>query len=85
MCNSAPSEILALIALRKREIIFKKIRDITKSNLDLLDDYFQRHSEIFQWERPRAGFVGFPKLKLKINIETFAWVPRRRKRANLTR
>ncbi len=72
MCNSAPSEILSVIALRNKERILQKIKGITKQNLDLLDNYFQCHSDIYQWERPRAGFVGFPKLKLKINIETFA-------------
>ncbi|MBS0351608.1 MAG: aminotransferase class I/II-fold pyridoxal phosphate-dependent enzyme [Proteobacteria bacterium] len=72
MCNSAPSEILALIALRNKEQILKRVQGITQHNLDLLDKYFHRYPEVYQWERPRAGFVGFPKLKLKINIETFA-------------
>ncbi len=72
MCNSAPSEILALIALRNKAQILERIKGITKHNLDLLDNYFQRYSDIYQWQRPRAGFVGFPKLKLKVNIEIFA-------------
>ncbi len=72
MCNSAPSEILALIAMRNKQQILERNRTIAKTNLDLLDNYFQRNSDIYQWERPRAGFIGFPKLKLKVNIETFA-------------
>ncbi len=72
MCNSAPSEILSLIALRNKERILERIQNITKPNLDLLDNYFQRNADVYQWERPRAGFVGFPKLKLQINIETFS-------------
>lgn len=72
MCNGAPSEILAIIALKNKEKILQRNRAIAKKNLDLLDDYFQRHAEIYQWRRPRAGFVSFPKLKLDINIEKFA-------------
>jgi aspartate/methionine/tyrosine aminotransferase len=72
MCNSAPSEILALIALRSKERILERNKVIAKDNLDLLDNYFQRHADIYQWERPRAGFICFPKLKLQADIETFA-------------
>ena len=57
---------------QEKKQILKRVKGITWHNLDLLDKYFQCYSDIYQWERPRAGFVGFPKLKLKVNIETFS-------------
>jgi aspartate/methionine/tyrosine aminotransferase len=62
ICNSAPSEILALIALRAREQVLNRTRSIVKANLELLDSFFSRNAERFQWTRPRAGTVCFPKL-----------------------
>lgn len=72
ICNSAPSEILSLIALRNKEHILKRNRNIAKNNLDLLDNFFNRYSALYDWYRPIAGFINFPKLKLEINIDEFA-------------
>ena len=62
ICGSAPSEILALIALRAREHVIGRSRDIIDRNLPLLDDFFGRHETRFSWVRPRGGSVGFPRL-----------------------
>ena len=62
ICNSAPSEILALIGLRARDALLARVRDIIASNLSILDDFFERNAERFTWVRPRASSVGFPKL-----------------------
>ena len=62
ICGSAPSEILALIALRARAHIIGRSRDIIARNLPLLDDFFHRHETRFSWVRPRGGSVGFPRL-----------------------
>lgn len=61
ICNSAPSEILGLIALRARGAILARAREIVRSNLALLDDFFERNTWC-SWVRPRAGSVGFPRL-----------------------
>lgn len=71
ICNSAPSEILALIALRNKQTILQRNIAIAKNNLDLLDQFFNQYSSLFEWYRPNAGFINFPKLKLNINIESF--------------
>lgn len=71
ICNSAPSEILALIALRARETVLARTRSIVTANLELLDSFFSRNAERFQWIRPRAGTVGFPKL-LGVDVDEFA-------------
>ena len=62
ICGSAPSEILALMALRARGRVIGRSRDIIARNLPLLDDFFGRHAAHFSWVRPRAGSVAFPRL-----------------------
>jgi aspartate/methionine/tyrosine aminotransferase len=62
ICNSAPGEFLAEVALRHRREIAGRNIGIIRSNLDLLDGFFSRHAGAFQWKRPRAGSIAFPKL-----------------------
>lgn len=62
ICNSAPSEFLAELALRHREKLVARNMGIIAVNLDLLDSFFARHSDRFAWQRPRAGSIGFPQL-----------------------
>jgi aspartate/methionine/tyrosine aminotransferase len=62
ICNSAPSEVLALIALRARERVLARSQRIIAENLTLLDAFFERHRGRVEWVRPRAGSVAFPWL-----------------------
>ncbi len=71
ICSSAPSEILAIMALRVKENIIERNLTIIKNNLMLLDDFFQDYSELFTWNRPKAGPIAFPKLNAEVNIEDF--------------
>ena len=59
ICNSAPSEILTLMALRQQSGILKKNQRILEENLGLLDTFFGRHEEKFSWMRPSGGCTGF--------------------------
>ncbi len=61
VCNSAPSEILALAALRARETVLARSRGIIGLNIALLDRFFERWRGVFDWVRPHAGTVGFPR------------------------
>jgi aspartate/methionine/tyrosine aminotransferase len=72
ICNSAPSEILALIALQNEEKIHSRNLDILKTNLKLLKLFFQDHSDVFEWYEPKGGCIAFPKLILKQNVYDFA-------------
>jgi aspartate/methionine/tyrosine aminotransferase len=63
ICSSAPSEVLALIALRARDKVLDRSRGILARNLPLLDAFFARRAEHFSWVRPRAGSVGFPRMQ----------------------
>jgi aspartate/methionine/tyrosine aminotransferase len=62
ICNSAPSEFLSEIALRHREQLADRNLQIIRHNLDLLDDFFSKHTNQFTWIRPKAGSIAFPKL-----------------------
>jgi len=70
ICNSAPSEFLAEVALRNRHKLINRNLGIIKSNLEVMDEFFTRHSSLFTWIRPQAGSMAFPKL-LRGDIEEF--------------
>ena len=70
ICNSAPSEFLAELALRHRDQIAGRNLQIIHSNLARLDDFFSRRADRFSWVRPKAGPIAFPRL-LKGDVETF--------------
>lgn len=71
LCNSAPSEILSLIALRAKDRVLERSRAIIGHNLELLDAFFARNDDRFAWVRPRAGSVCFPTL-LRGDVDEFA-------------
>ena len=71
ICSSAPSEILAIMALRAKEKIFQRNLDLIKGNLMTLDHFFAKHEAFFDWHSPNAGPIGFPKLKTKTDITDF--------------
>ncbi len=62
-CPSRASEIQAIMTLRASDIIIKKNLNIIKENLRLLDQFFDKHEDLFEWIRPIAGTVGFVKFK----------------------
>jgi aspartate/methionine/tyrosine aminotransferase len=62
ICSSAPSEILALIALRAGDRVLDRSRRIIAANLERLDAFFEDWADRFSWVRPRAGSIGFPRL-----------------------
>ena len=62
ICSSAPSEILALIALKNGDKIIKKHLARIRKNLAILDAFFKRNETLFSWVRPKAGTICFPRL-----------------------
>jgi aspartate/methionine/tyrosine aminotransferase len=61
ICNSAPSEILALIALRARDQILARNRDIVATNIPIFTEFFAQYPDLFEWRPPQGGCVGFPR------------------------
>jgi aspartate/methionine/tyrosine aminotransferase len=71
ICNAAPSEVLSLIALRARERVLARSRDLLSRNLAVLDGFFARRADTFRWVRPRSGSVAFPKLLKELPVAEF--------------
>lgn len=62
ICNSAPSEFLAEVALRQRDTIFQRNLKIVRRNLDVLGQFFGEFQGLFNWHPPGAGPIAFPSL-----------------------
>lgn len=72
ICNSGPSEVLSLIALRARDVLLDRARGIIRSNLERLDRFFGDWPGTVEWIRPRAGTVAFPRLVDGSSVDGFA-------------
>ena len=72
ICSSAPSEILALIALRARQAVLARSRGIVGANVALLDEFFACHADRWTWVRPRGGSIAFPRLLDTETASSFA-------------
>ncbi len=70
ICNSAPSEFLAEVAMRNRQKLSERSLHIIKNNLTVIDDFLIRYADLLSWVRPKAGSMGFPRL-LKGEVEEF--------------
>ena len=62
ICSSAPSELLVALALRHAESLVERSRRTVLANLPLLDAFIERRAEMFEWVRPSAGPIGFPRV-----------------------
>ncbi len=63
IANSAPSEFLATTALAVGEQIQARNRAIIAANVPLLETFFERHADRFDWSPPQGGCVCFPRLR----------------------
>lgn len=71
ICSAAPSEVLALIAVRAADhLIGRALTGITQ-NLGLVDEFIGRRPDALRWVRPRAGSIGFPELLLGMRVAEF--------------
>ncbi|MER3483329.1 MAG: hypothetical protein C4332_09485 [Meiothermus sp.] len=71
ICNPAPSEFLSALALRHREVLIARNLSIVHANLPLLETFLARHSHLFEWVKPAASPIGFPKFKLERDVTEF--------------
>ncbi|MEM7362135.1 MAG: aminotransferase class I/II-fold pyridoxal phosphate-dependent enzyme [Bacteroidota bacterium] len=71
ICNSAPSEVLSLIALRAKEKVIARNRKIVLDNLSLLDAFIERNKERVSWVRPQSGTMALLELLLPVSVEDF--------------
>ncbi len=71
ICNSAPSEMLARIALKARAAILTRNRQIVRDNIALLNGFFADYRHVFDWREPDGGCVGFIRYKGADGVEEF--------------
>lgn len=72
ICNSAPSELLALIALEAGDALLERNRVLAGENRELLRDFFARHAGLFEWYEPDAGCVAFSRYLGNEGVDAFA-------------
>jgi len=63
ICSSAPSEVLAHVALQAHEALAARSQRIIQDNLALAGPFFERWREVFRWNRPQAGSVALAGLR----------------------
>ncbi|WP_254126662.1 aminotransferase class I/II-fold pyridoxal phosphate-dependent enzyme [Amycolatopsis sp. CA-230715] len=71
ICNSAPSEVLARIAVKARAHILSRNRAIIAENLPVFDAFFAEFADLFDWQAPDGGCVAFPRYLGRDGVERF--------------
>ncbi len=71
ICNSAPSERLAVIALSVKDKLLRKNRALMQRNVKKLDAFFADYPELFEWQHPDGSCIGFPRFTGRGGVETF--------------
>jgi aspartate/methionine/tyrosine aminotransferase len=59
ICNSAPSERLAVIALKNAAKLQQRCRSIVARHLPVIESFFEKYADRFSWRRPAGGSVAF--------------------------
>lgn len=71
ICNSGPSEFLATVALRASQQILQRNRQLVSDNLELLGSFFAEFPDLFAWQVPDGGCIGYPRYLGADGVETF--------------
>jgi aspartate/methionine/tyrosine aminotransferase len=71
ICNSAPSELLAQIAIKARDRILARNRELLDRNLALVNDFFSRWPDRFEWRVPDGGCIAYPRYLGPEGVEAF--------------
>ncbi|TKK91644.1 pyridoxal phosphate-dependent aminotransferase [Herbidospora galbida] len=71
ICNSAPSEVLARIALKARTPILARNRALIARNVPVFDAFFAEFPDLFEWRAPDGGCVAYPRYLGPDGVEEF--------------
>jgi aspartate/methionine/tyrosine aminotransferase len=72
ICGSAPSEMLAVIALANADALAARNLSITLENLDTLRGFFSERARLLAWQPPRAGTMALVQVVPDVDIDAFA-------------
>ncbi len=65
ICGSAPSEYLAIIAMKQAEFLRTRCRNIIANNREKLTQFMTLHADFFEMREPQAGPICFPRWRGK--------------------
>lgn len=68
LCNNAPGEILATIAMRNATDLLQRNHKIVLDNLGLAEKFFKKHKNILHWIQPNGGSTAFPQLMKPFDV-----------------
>lgn len=71
ICNSAPSERLAVIALSVRHSLIEKNLKLMRSNVAKLDEFFADYPDLFEWHHPDGSCIGYPRFMGRGGVGAF--------------
>ncbi|MCF3173736.1 pyridoxal phosphate-dependent aminotransferase [Streptomyces sioyaensis] len=71
ICNSAPGEVLARIALKARQTILDRNRALIERNLPVFEAFFAEFEDVFEWQAPDGGCVAYPRYLGPEGVEEF--------------
>ena len=71
ICDAAPSEYLAKIAVRHTDELNARSLERIRSNKKLMDEFFEKHTDLFKPMELMAGPVTFHKLLIDMPVEEF--------------
>lgn len=71
ICNNAPGEKLAILALQHKQKLIDRSLAIIHANLRLIENFALDHHQWFKWKTPKAGSIAFPELKIKGGVMNF--------------
>ena len=71
ICSSAPSEFLSELALRHREKLIERNRQIVLRNLRQLTAFLSRRPDLFSWTPPNASPIAFVHFKPQKDVLAF--------------
>jgi len=75
ICNSGPSEVLALIAMRERERVVGRNRNIVMRNEQYLAAFMAKYPKLLEWTPPIGGCCGYVKIHLPVVVPVVPVVP----------
>ena len=71
ICNSGPSEKLAIIALKNKQRLLARNNAIIDQNWPLWEAFFAKHDGLFTCQRPDGSCMGFAHYKGSDGVENF--------------
>ena len=69
ICSSAPSELLAIMALRARDAILDSNLAIIRRNLRAAQAFIAGYEGLFRWYPPLGGSIAFPEWTGPLDLE----------------